>query len=287
MKKVIVSIVIGVAIILVAICALRLALTPTPRVGFIFDDGWESVYTYRSIFTSRGVPIGLAIVTGWLDTSDHLTTNQLLELARQYGWEIANHTHTHTAFDDNNLTLDQIRDEIYTAHNDLLKLGIQPAPYFIQPKAQIGCAGAEAIVSELYPFAFNGMQYQNSFILDSPASELPRFSIDNQVSLVSIEIAIDNAIGNQTGIILRGHQIISGNITNEPPPGSNPPQVSIGKIEDILDYCKANNIPVGLPSKVIRESKYRQQVGTALISAASSFKFVNFKMIHYPARTRY
>jgi peptidoglycan/xylan/chitin deacetylase (PgdA/CDA1 family) len=254
MRKVIVGIIIGVIIVLVAICALRLALTPTPRVGFVFDDGWESVYNYRSIFTSREIPVGLAIVTGWLDTSDHLKTNQLLELVRHYGWEIASHTHTHTAFDENNLTLDQIRDEIYTAHNDLLKLGIQPVPYFIQPKAQIGCAGAEAIVSELYPFAFN----KDGIILNSNNLELPRYSMDNQKSLADIEAAIDSAVGNQTGIVLRAHQIISGNITNEPPPGSTPPQVSIGKIENILDYCEANNIPVGLPSKVICESKYRQ-----------------------------
>jgi peptidoglycan/xylan/chitin deacetylase (PgdA/CDA1 family) len=256
MRKVIVGIAIGVAIVLVAICALQLAPTPTPRVGFVFDDGLESIYTYRSIFTSRGVPIGLAVVTGWLDTPDHLTTNQLLELVRQYGWEIANHTHTHTAFNENNLTLDQIRDEIYTAYNDILKLGIQPAPYFVQPKGQIGCAGAEAVVSELYQFAFN----HAGIILNSPPLELPRFEIDNQVSLDSIEVAINQAVANHTGIVFMAHQIIDGNITDEPPPNSSPSKVSTAKLNAILDYCEANNIPLGLPSKVIRESKYNKNL---------------------------
>jgi peptidoglycan/xylan/chitin deacetylase (PgdA/CDA1 family) len=256
MRKVAVSIAIAVAIVLVVICALRLASTPTPRVGFIFDDGLQSIYTYRSIFTSRGVPIGLAVVTGWLDTSDHLTTNQLLELARQYGWEIADHTHTHTAFNDNNLTLDQIRDEIYTAYNDLLKLGIEPAPYFVQPKGQIGCVGAEAVVAELYHFAFNHV----GIILNSPPLELPRFGIDNQASLDSIEAAINQAVANHTGIVFMAHQIIDGNITDEPPPNSSPSKVSTGKLNAILDYCEANNIPVGLPSEVIRESKYNKDL---------------------------
>jgi hypothetical protein len=256
MKKVIVGIVIGVAIVLVAICALRLALTPTPRVGFIFDDGLDSAYTYSDIFTSRNIPVGLAIPTGQIGNSGHLTWSQIEELAHTYGWEMVNHSNTHPHF--KSLTLDEIRDEIYTAHNVLLGHGIRPAPYFVQPFGETGGLGGEAIVSELYLFAFNGIQYQNNFILDSPASELPRFSIDNQMSLVSIEAAIDEAVGNQTGIILRAHQIIDGNITNEPPPNSSPPEVSIGKLKDILDYCVANNIPVGLPSKVIRESKYKQ-----------------------------
>jgi peptidoglycan/xylan/chitin deacetylase (PgdA/CDA1 family) len=246
MRKVIVGIVIGVAIVLVAICALRLALTPTPRVGFVFDDGWESVYTYRSIFTSRGVPIGLAIVTGWLDTSDHLTTNQLLELVRQYGWEVANHTHTHTAFDENNLTLDQIRDEIYTAHSDLLELGIQPAPYFIQPKAQIGCEGAKAVVSELYPFAFNKV----GIILNSNASTLPRVDIQKGIPLATITAAIDNAVANKTGIVFIAHKIIDGDVEDE---GQS--EVSTSKLNAILDYCEANDILISLPSTVIHNSK--------------------------------
>lgn len=104
------------------------------RVILRFDDGFLNNYTLAAPYmASKGMVGYLAMCTGWVDTDQAegriMSAQQLVSLARDYGWEIGSHTDLHR---------DAIGHTAFTAgvdqaSRDLLALGLPYPTTFTYP----------------------------------------------------------------------------------------------------------------------------------------------------------
>ena len=93
-----------------------------PLVTFVFDDGDDTDYLVgKKIFAEQGAVACSAIVTDWINTKDHLTAPQIIEL-RDAGWEIMSHTASHPNL--RSLTPEKVEDEFSRSKAVLEGLGL-------------------------------------------------------------------------------------------------------------------------------------------------------------------
>jgi peptidoglycan/xylan/chitin deacetylase (PgdA/CDA1 family) len=94
-----------------------------PLVTFVFDDGYELVYTRaKPIFDAQGEVACAAIVLDYIDKPGRMTKTQILELQND-GWEIASHTVTHP--DLTTLSGPEIEKELKNSKDGLTALGFK------------------------------------------------------------------------------------------------------------------------------------------------------------------
>jgi peptidoglycan/xylan/chitin deacetylase (PgdA/CDA1 family) len=94
-----------------------------PLLSFVFDDGNDTDYLVaREIFKKEGAAASFAVVTGWVNTRDHLTVSQLLAL-RADGFEIMSHTVSHPNL--RSLSAGQIEYELSVSKETLEGWGLK------------------------------------------------------------------------------------------------------------------------------------------------------------------
>ena len=97
--------------------------TAAPLFTFVFDDSYETDYLIaKDIFTAHHSVACSAVVTDWLNTKDHLTGSQLLDLQAN-GWEILSHTKSHSYLPL--LSERSIEDELSQSKSALECMGIK------------------------------------------------------------------------------------------------------------------------------------------------------------------
>ena len=203
---------------------------PAERSVFtwFFDDAHPSVYEHRGVFTEHNVAPGIAAYTDGLDGHE-MRWAQLTELS-DIGWEILNHSKSHAKFDQ--LTLEEIHEEVYASTATFLDRGISPSS-FVYPYNISGGTRGKGIVAELYDFAFGtGGLLDGSTPIDP--LQLNRISGDGHGhSVAELKTLIDRAIETNTGIVFYGHDIIDDSATNE-----GYLETSTEKIAAIIEYVR-------------------------------------------------
>ncbi len=109
-------------------CAMGTVRTDTPPAGsvpmvsFVFDDGNDTDYLVgKDLFAAHGAVASSAVTTGFINSANHMTTAQILELQRA-GWEIMGHTVTHPNL--KSLSVEALDAELAGAKAELHRSGI-------------------------------------------------------------------------------------------------------------------------------------------------------------------
>jgi peptidoglycan/xylan/chitin deacetylase (PgdA/CDA1 family) len=92
-----------------------------PKCVISFDDGWSTQYTEGFAYMKpRGLKATMYIVSSYVGQASRVTTAQLQEMY-DAGWDIANHTTTHT--DLSTLTQAQVESELFTCQAFIINNG--------------------------------------------------------------------------------------------------------------------------------------------------------------------
>jgi len=93
-----------------------------PTCNLTFDDGYDVQYDVAKELANRGIKATFFVITGRLDTSGYLTSDQVKEMA-EMGHEIAGHSKTHP--DLTGLTDEECLSEIKHSKSYLEGLGLK------------------------------------------------------------------------------------------------------------------------------------------------------------------
>lgn len=94
-----------------------------PMISFVFDDGNDTDYLVgREVFTAHGAVASSAVTTGFINTADHMTADQIRAL-QDSGWEIMGHTVTHPNLKA--LSRPEIETELAESKKTLQRLGLK------------------------------------------------------------------------------------------------------------------------------------------------------------------
>lgn len=214
----------------------QVAPAPKPQ-GFVsinFDDGYESAYQNGlPILDKAGLKSTLFVITHQLNHKDFLTTQQLLALQAK-GHEIGVHTQTHPFL--SKLNVDQQRQEILGAFDDLVALGIHPAflayPYGDYNSISVSIARSTFIGSRTVNQGFvdktSDPQTLNAFTVESTAYHIYCFN--------DIAALINQAVVNGKWMIIVFHRV-----DNDRGDGISVPHQTI---QQIANFLVANKIRV-------------------------------------------
>jgi len=170
-----------------------------PLVTFVFDDGDDTDYLVgKKIFAEQGAVACSAIVTDWINTKDHLTAPQIIEL-RDAGWEIMSHTASHPNL--RSLTPEKAEDEFSRSKAVLEGLGltINNIVYpFNKSNAMIG-----EIAGKYYRSCRGGTNSFNTGAIDP--YYLKSFNMKHDIPLM--KNYIDRAYADKSWLIFYQHEI--------------------------------------------------------------------------------
>lgn len=123
-------------------------------VLFVLDDGKIEDYTkIKPIAESKNVPFNIGVITNRVGDSEYMSWEQLHELEDGGLFEIMSHTADHhTRLGNSETSLEEIIDDVKTAHDELIKNGFNPRgfvyPFNSWSDKSIG------IVQKYHDFAF-------------------------------------------------------------------------------------------------------------------------------------
>lgn len=218
------------------------------------DDGWENNYTQRDVWDEADVTPELAINSGRIGDENKLSWQQLEELHHDLGWPVHNHGWTHADFDE--ISRSEIEDEVIKGEEYLLEHGIEPE-YYIYSFGSTGGDLGISIVSQLYSHARGttdspiGMSFGGNVRYSGKERapwRLGGLGADDE-DLSYIEDHIDQAIDNDTSLIIYSHNIIEGDRDDE---GGT--ETSTEKIKHIADYARDEGARWGTMAEALAET---------------------------------
>lgn len=214
-------------------------------VAFQIDGTRESAYTNNDPYLDNNVPVGLAVTTDRVGGSGYLTWGQIDELINDEGWEMMNHTKSHTNF--NILNESEMREEIYVAHRELLDKGYEPSQ-FVYTGGDTGGDTGKGIVAELYDYAFGINEFTFADSTAIAPYDLPRKATESQFnSTADLKSAIDTANSNDVAVHFYTHEIIEGVEGDE-----GPTETSTGKLTDVIAYAQNQGVDILAPDEALR-----------------------------------
>lgn len=207
-----------------------------------FDDGRDSQYAAFQYAAARGVNVTNYIVSDWIDTADHLTAAQIVEMDAA-GWDIANHTKEHLRFTDQLVTQENIEAAIAACRDYLDGLGLTRASRHLAYPwgAYLGSdSGATTFAAMAATGMLTGRTTAESIFnvgdyLPGNPYQIPSLNIDYNDSLASVKAAIDDAIANGTVLCLYFHGFV-----NSSPAAT---EWTYADWEALIDYIVATRIP--------------------------------------------
>lgn len=212
-----------------------------PVVGWYLDDAVISQYENRSVWQTKDVQPALAVPTGDIGTADHMTWEQVTELVEDLGFEINNHSKTHTNW--SNLTNDEIVAEVYDSEQEFLKRGFNPTQ-FVYPGGNTAGDWGRGVASELYSLARGT---KTSTVHDSADPlNIPAMGTDNR-SLSTLKAHIDDAVANNSAAFFFAHDISDESVSQE-----STAETSTDKIKQLIDYARNNGAKVLPPTECLR-----------------------------------
>jgi peptidoglycan/xylan/chitin deacetylase (PgdA/CDA1 family) len=170
-----------------------------PLVTFIFDDGDDTDYLVgKKIFADQGAVACSAITTGWINTPDHMTPDQIRAM-RDAGWEIMSHTVSHSNL--KSLTPAEVEDELARSKAVLEGLGLTVTNIvypFNKSNEQV-----RATVSKYYRSGRGGTNAFNPGPIDPYF--LKSFATKHDLPLMKAHI--DQAYADKSWLIFYQHEI--------------------------------------------------------------------------------
>lgn len=155
---------------------------PQKGVTLMFDDGYKDVMSIGDWLKREDVPASVFVLSDTENAAQSeicpgkpFLSNQDIEELEQLGWEIGNHSATHTDF--SKLSADDIQREI-TDSKKVLDIQLQRnIPWFAYPKGYYNDAVVQAVREAGYTMAFtmddSPIELTHDFML------MPRIGVDN------------------------------------------------------------------------------------------------------------
>lgn len=245
--------------------------TPGARISFTFDDGFTSVADLAQPTLSQHGLTGTAyITTGCVgmttapntcraDTdATYMTWPQIQALQNNYGWEIGSHTVRHfclvdslTATPDGDcqrlpLTPDRVDAQLKNSKDQLLANGIN-ATSFAPPYGDYNNTVLAQIAK--YYTSMRGFQDQNTNVWPYNDYLVNNLPMQQGVTTVPVvQAAIDQAIANDTWLVLTFHEISTT-------PSNNPDDYEYGvsELDQIAAYVAAKQASGQIQSVNVRD----------------------------------
>lgn len=206
----------------------------TGAVSLTFDDGLLDQYNNAlPKLESAGMKGTFFIVSELLadnGAQGFVSRAQISDIYSK-GHEIGSHTRTHPHLSE--LTLEQQQNEIEGSRDDLLAMNVGPITSFAYPYGDYNATTVGIVQNSGLTNArstWNGYAEQTS-----PKYELPRFSVENNVTIAQVKSWIDTAIANKKWLILALHGINNS---------GGQYATSTSTLNAIVDYLVLKNVPV-------------------------------------------
>lgn len=209
----------------------RPRVTRTPLVTFWFDDGPAQDYTVlRPLFAAQGVVGALSIVTDIADGGASLTWAQAQTMASE-GWEITNHTKTHTHLAT--LTEAQIESELTLSQARFVANNLNPV-FLAYPYNN-----HNALVRRITRKYFLGGRADSDIVNPIALNHYNLMSYDiDTFDLATIYKLVTQALRTNTWLIFYGHSGSYGATEQT-------------NLNTVIDYVQAASIPIVTPSAAL------------------------------------
>lgn len=202
-----------------------------PMITFIDDDGrTEVLEKWEPILKEKGNKLTIPLITGWMDdpsVTNVITWEDVHRLKKEYGVEFVSHTHTHGH--GNQMTAQQIDDDLRDAKRVLQREGLSH-DIIVQPYGE-NTDDVRKISRDYAKINISTKEFVNTTPLDT--FRVGRISLgeDLYTTFAQYKEKLDEAIANNGWIIFKSHSQY---------PSFNENQQQL--IRQIIDYARANNI---------------------------------------------
>ncbi|MBN6203940.1 polysaccharide deacetylase family protein [Staphylococcus saprophyticus] len=202
-----------------------------PMITFIDDDGrTEVLEKWEPILKEKGNKLTIPLITGWMDdpsVTNVITWEDVHRLKKEYGVEFVSHTHTHCH--GNQMTAQQIDDDLRDAKRVLQREGLSH-DIIVQPYGE-NSDDVRKISRDYAKINISTKEFVNTTPLDT--FRVGRISLgeDLYTTFAQYKEKLDEAIANNGWIIFKSHSQY---------PSFNENQQQL--IRQIIDYARANNI---------------------------------------------
>lgn len=202
-----------------------------PMITFIDDDGrTEVLEKWEPILKEKGNKLTIPLITGWMDdpsVTNVITWEDVHRLKKEYGVEFVSHTHTHGH--GNQMTAQQIDDDLRDAKRVLQREGLSH-DIIVQPYGE-NSDDVRKISRDYAKINISTKEFVNTTPLDT--FRVGRISLgeDLYTTFAQYKEKLDEAIANNGWIIFKSHSQY---------PSFNENQQQL--IRQIIDYARANNI---------------------------------------------
>lgn len=207
------------------------------EVMLTFDDAYTSVYSEAYTYMKNKIGAGTVyVITNAIGTANHATAEQLLAMQTD-GWDIANHTHTHTLL--TTLNQAQVETELTTAKNTLNSLGLTSASNHVAyPGGYVNDAVRLAMQSTQM-LTGRGTENPESFVLKNSEfdyiQDIPSvYMIDNLSDINTIKAFVNHAIANGLLAVFYIHDVVEVATT--------PNHMTITLFRELVDWLQSMNI---------------------------------------------
>lgn len=210
----------------------------TGLITLWFDDAWKSQYTTAYPILEKYNLVGsLAVPTKLIGYDAYMNWPQVKYLQHK-GWEINSHTRTHNCA-ANNLTLEQVEEELRGAQKDLDELGLF-SESFVTP-----CGADSPIISEVAKKYYLSLRTSEAGLNDIPVKNpyrIKAYPIYSYTPIDEVKTWIDQARDNHSWLILMFHQV-----------DEEAAQYTVNPVtfEKIIETVSKSKLPVVLPTQVL------------------------------------
>ena len=194
-----------------------------PLVTFVFDDGCDTNLSIKTLFDTQGEVACAAIVTDWVGNENKLTWTNINTL-QTAGWEIVNHTKTHT----NLTTLNeaQIITELEGSISAFSAQGFEPNSLALPYGATN--ALVRSVSAEYFRSARAiGSPWVNPQIIDVYA--LAARSADDHTAIATYKADVDTAKAGNRWVIFYMHVTDENDET---------------MLDELIDYIQAEGVDI-------------------------------------------
>lgn len=185
---------------------------PGGVVSLTYDDSWASAYTEaRKVLAKYGYTATIFPIIERIDQAGYLSTAQLLELVREYGWEVGGHATTYAKHVQSldGMTQAERRAELGAIRAWMQQNGITSST-FAYPNGRFD----KATVADLAEYFTVGRMATGRYLIPDeltlPSLPLRVLGMNGGTNTVTaIKDEVDRAAASGTWVVLMFHDIVS------------------------------------------------------------------------------
>jgi peptidoglycan/xylan/chitin deacetylase (PgdA/CDA1 family) len=257
------------AVSLPVLPASALNLTPTPKVSFTFDDGYESFITKAAPVLAEHNLTGTAYVTtDFIGDPGFMTWEQTAALQNDWNWEIGAHTATHPELPT--ISDEEKDNQLRQSKETLAAHGIDAvsfaSPFGAYDDATLATS-ARYFTSHrgFHDIGYNTFPYNDQLLVNQQV-QIGDGGETPAVSVTQAKAYVDEAIANNNWLVLTFHDITGADYVNQ------------GTEDDAYAYPveSLNEIAAYVASKVAAQSISAINVRDGLITGTNLLPNGNF-----------